>query len=871
MRVVVTGDSGGIGSCIVAELLRRGHHVHGLSRGPHSLSTPGYRHTRADIRDAEALVRLMADSGEPADAVVHAARSVHRDRDADGYAVNVGGTRAVLDAAARAGISRLVALSSAMGYGARADDPGRLVESEPLRPGVTDRNSVHEAHAEELITNSGVNTLLVRTANVLGREAPGATQRRFAAPFTLGVKGGRNIVQFVHPDDLGRFVGDAVEHPGWTGPVNLAGPDVIAVREVAAILGKHYIEVNPSLLAAVLGLGWNRRLFSIDPRAIESMMYCPVVDTGRLRDLGFVPAWTASECVTDFRRANHGHVYLGSTRVAVPWRLPWMRVPSPPHDRPQRRPANDEGAGGEFDTDVDPAWSAYTAANTAEAFPGPMTPLSLELSLEAGRTTGALSADLLQMKGEVRRALIEEQTGSFGHTIYLNMSVLFATAPVLPGAEPAAWENLLFGVGSTAEVPNSEMFGPWGMAWRLPRMVAVIAGATSETRRMDREARRHQRDAAYYGGLTDEQLQCQLRCTRDEVVNAWAVAGLASLAVVPIVAIIEKQAGKRFATQFRGGTDSLVSAGLIRGAHELAELACADASIVAILAEADPGVALNRLEAEYPRFAARLHEVIAEYGHRGPGETELINPVFADSPARLLDVVLKLTRTAERTVQPLPPVGPKLRLLARLGAGFQQSRERARDAAVRHTHCYRLITREIGSRLARAGVIQHPDDVFYLIRDELVHPPADVRHRVARRKAEQARLTKCRPPMNFVERWELREEDFTEVAPGESLSGIPVSAGIAKGRVRVLTADLTSELQPGEVLVTEFTDIGWTPFFAYAAAVVVDTGAEMSHAAVVAREFGIPCVVGSIVGSRALRTGHLVEVDGSSGRVTRLE
>jgi nucleoside-diphosphate-sugar epimerase/phosphohistidine swiveling domain-containing protein len=871
MRVVVTGASGSIGSCIVAELLRRGIDVHGFSRGPHSLSAPHYRHTRADIRDAEALVRLMTDGGEPADAVVHAAWSTHRDRDAESYAVNVGGTRAVLHAAERAGVSRLVAMSSAMAYGAHADNPGRLVESDPLRPIVTDRYSQQKARAEELITNSGVNALLVRAAYVVGRDSAGVTQRRFAAPFTLGVKGGRNVVQFIHPDDLGRFVGDAVEHPGWTGPVNLAAPDVIAVRKVAAILGTRYIECNPSLLAAALGFGWNRRLFSIDRGAIESMMCCPVVDTARLSDLGFIPAWTTSECVTDFRRANRGHVFLGSTRVAMPWRLPWTRVPSPPRDRPERRPANDHGAGGEFDTDVDPAWSAYTAANTAEAFPGPMTPLSLELSLEAGRTTGALSADLLQMKGEVRRALIEEQTGSFGHTVYLNMSVLLATTPVLPGAEPAAWENLLFGVGSTAEVSKSDEIGPWGMAWRLPRMVAAIAGAASETRRLDREAHRQQRDAAYYAGLTDEQLQCQLRCARDEVVNAWAVAGLASLAVVPIVAIIEKQAGKRFATQFRGGTENLVSAGLIRGAHELGELACADASIAAILAESDPSVALNRLEAEHPSFAALLHDVIAEHGHRGPGETELMNPVFADSPARLLEVVVKLIRTAERTVQPMPPASPKLRLLARLGAGFQQSRERARDAAVRHTHCYRLITREIGSRLARDGVIQHPDDVFYLIRDELVHPPADVRRRVTRRRAEQARLTKYRPPMNFVQRWEVRAEDFTEVSPGESLSGIPVSAGIAKGRVRVLTADLTSELQPGEVLVTEFTDIGWTPFFAYAAAVVVDTGAEMSHAAVVAREFGIPCVVGSIVGSRVLRTGHLVEVDGSSGCVLRVE
>ena len=78
------------------------------------------------------------------------------------------------------------------------------------------------------------------------------------------------------------------------------------------------------------------------------------------------------------------------------------------------------------------------------------------------------------------------------------------------------------------------------------------------------------------------------------------------------------------------------------------------------------------------------------------------------------------------------------------------------------------------------------------------------------------------------------------------LRGTAVSAGLAKGAVRVLTVDSMDELEPGEVLVTAFTDTGWTPFFAYAAAVIVDTGGEMSHAAVVAREFGIPCVVGTL-------------------------
>ena len=103
------------------------------------------------------------------------------------------------------------------------------------------------------------------------------------------------------------------------------------------------------------------------------------------------------------------------------------------------------------------------------------------------------------------------------------------------------------------------------------------------------------------------------------------------------------------------------------------------------------------------------------------------------------------------------------------------------------------------------------------------------------------------------------------------MTGIPASVGVVKGRVRVVTADSINELKPGEILVAESIDVGWTPFFSYAAAVVVNTGAKMSHAAIVAREFGIPCVVGSKTGSRALRTGHVVEVDGASGRVRRVE
>jgi phosphoenolpyruvate synthase/pyruvate phosphate dikinase len=110
------------------------------------------------------------------------------------------------------------------------------------------------------------------------------------------------------------------------------------------------------------------------------------------------------------------------------------------------------------------------------------------------------------------------------------------------------------------------------------------------------------------------------------------------------------------------------------------------------------------------------------------------------------------------------------------------------------------------------------------------------------------------------------------VAAGEpttKLIGAGVSRGVVQGTVRVLS-DPDDGVEPGEVLVCRVTDIGWTPLFAAAAAVVSEVGGAMSHAAIVAREFEIPAVVGVERATQHLRTGQLVEVDGGSGEVTVL-
>ncbi len=867
MHVLVTGASGDFAAGIIPEILDRGHQVVGLSRRPHAFPSPNYRHVCADIRDADALAAAL----DGIDSVVHLAWTTHPMHDAAATrAIDVGGTEAVLDAMQRTGVSRLVTASSVMAYGAHADNPPRLTESDPLRPSPKHLYSVHKAEAEGVIAASGVNALMVRASNIMGRSTTGVTQEGFATPAIMGMKGGANRFQFIHPDDLSRFFADAVERSDWRGPINLAAEGSLEMREIARILGKRYVEVNPQRAEAVLNFLWDHNLFSLDPGAVEAFLNFPIVDTTKLTDeFGFRPAWSNRECVEDFARTNRAHTFVGTRRVEIPWRWPWATVPERAAGDDSRTPASE--AAGEFDTGVRAGWTVFTAANTSEAFPGPLTPLSLELALDALLSGAANAADVFNFKGELRDALTYDAVGSFGHGIYANLSVVYALGTAMPGAGVSAWDEMLFGDREGVELPEVDKVGPLGVARMLPRLAGKLLGFAPEIRSVDAQARADQRDPAYYASLSEVQLIAHLNRTRDEVAQAWSLASNASAFIVPVMEMVQKQGGKGVATRIRGGAEELPSAAIAGGAYRLAGLAQSDPDILAVLRNDPPEAALDKLRESHPGFVREMSAVLQEYGHRGPAETELANPMFADDPVRFVDVVAKLVDTKRRAGEPVPPVGRRVAVAAKAANRFQRLREQARDATIRRTHQYRLIAREIGRRLADRGVLDRPEDVFYLIRPELKNPPANAAELVARRRAERDRLRSERPPLNFAGRYTPATSTSGELQPGESLQGTPVSSGIAKGPVRVLTADSMDDLEPGEVLVSAFTDTGWTPYFSFAAAVVVDTGGEMSHAAVVAREFGVPCVVGTLRGSTILRTGDVVEVDGATGKVTRVE
>ncbi|HSN35412.1 MAG TPA: PEP-utilizing enzyme, partial [Arthrobacter sp.] len=177
----------------------------------------------------------------------------------------------------------------------------------------------------------------------------------------------------------------------------------------------------------------------------------------------------------------------------------------------------------------------------------------------------------------------------------------------------------------------------------------------------------------------------------------------------------------------------------------------------------------------------------------------------------------------------------------------------------------------IGAHLASTGAIAAAGDVFFLDFDELRVGlrGADLRGIVTDRR----RLYNIELRRRHIPRLLLSDGTDVEAAvmakapePG-GLTGTPASAGTATGPVRVILDPMGAHLEPGEILVAPSTDPGWTPLFLTAGALVMEMGGVISHGAVVAREYGIPAVVGVPDATTRLRTGQTVTVDGASGAI----
>jgi len=230
--------------------------------------------------------------------------------------------------------------------------------------------------------------------------------------------------------------------------------------------------------------------------------------------------------------------------------------------------------------------------------------------------------------------------------------------------------------------------------------------------------------------------------------------------------------------------------------------------------------------------------------------------------------------------------GVKRRLfdaILRRARAYVVTRDKAAFHLQRAWPILRSALHELGRRLSDRALLDKPEDVFFLQRDELwaagprtvSWTSADVRARRERWASDNARVPPpAIPPLGdpawkAAMRWpvNLRELLRSDV-PSRVVLGTPASPGRVRARARVLGfASEFARLQPGEALVAIATTPDWTPLFARASAVVTDVGAVTSHSSVVAREYGIPAVVGTQDGTRRIADGQVITIDGSRGEV----
>jgi phosphohistidine swiveling domain-containing protein len=561
----------------------------------------------------------------------------------------------------------------------------------------------------------------------------------------------------------------------------------------------------------------------------------------------------------------------------------------------------------------------FSNANIAENFPAPVTPL---LASFARAGYEAYFRNLARELGldEARIAAEDEAfrgiVSTHGARLYYNLSAIHAVLRLMPFGDWLVDSFDLF-VGAGASSPRAAPAEIASLGRVLAHVVLAFRDLDARVSRFERvvdevAARVHPRLVA---GMPQDQLADGLRAIVDVRLHRWLDASLADCAAAVTYRALGTLLGPSSADDDPTARHHALLQGLdvagawsMRALWDLADRVHADprarralglGSFAAFRAALTPGL------------GAQVDDWLDRYGFRGSGELLLTEPSLQEEPDRLLPLLARYVeaigagstdspaltferqraaREAEtaRLIEGLRGARRGLRpLFTRLVRATQRSvqlRERARfRQALLYTRL-RVVTLALGARLVASGVIAGADDAFFLEVGELLDLArggafsADARALVALRRAEHAALSRMDLPDTFtlpagvfVVPETLGEAAVVPTDPGlgaSLLRGVPASGGRVQGRAAVLggLAD-ADKLAPGDVLVAAQTDPGWAPLFFLVKGLVLERGGMLSHGSILARELGIPSVVGVPYATRRIAHGQEITLDGDAGHV----
>ena len=507
--------------------------------------------------------------------------------------------------------------------------------------------------------------------------------------------------------------------------------------------------------------------------------------------------------------------------------------------------------------------------------------------------------------------------GVTGGYAYLNASAMRLFGHRAPGMTSADIDAALF--GDSPGVPDFEVkdgFDRPELTAKIGETFNWIFTATDLPRVHEHEVRMNtlRADRPDLGAMTDRELYDRAVALPNTYFEELFGEHLfvTNCATVPmgVIAGVCAAVGRPEDTlRLLAGLGDVESAAPSMAMWTLGRMAAGSASVTAIFDEGidqlDARLRAGDDDVDVATFVSAFDDFLVHHGSRGPNEWEPRCPTWETDPDLALAAVDRM-RVSDESRSPFDhneeraaerqAVGDEItamlsgdpdtqgQFVAALHAAtvFMPGRERTKTNCVKLVQEYRMALHELGRRRVVAGHFRKHDDFGLLTREELaeeVDNPGTYSAILEEREAlmeEVAGLQESflfyggRPDMST---YVARSTDGAEpLGQGDTITGVPGCPGVARGVARViLDSHDPTTLEPGDILVAPITDPSWTPLFVPAEGVVVDVGAPLSHAIIVSRELGIPCVVSATDATSRIPDGALVEVDGNTGVVTVVE
>lgn len=579
---------------------------------------------------------------------------------------------------------------------------------------------------------------------------------------------------------------------------------------------------------------------------------------------------------------------------------------------------NDSVARQRWPVDNDPSqrFPIYTRANIGEVFPDVVKPFSWTLwgipHSEPGWRQALANLGAFDLEEFTADRM--EMLSVFGGYGYLNVSASRIFGARAPGLSPEAIDASFFGEqpdvppyeetpGDQSEKHSERLAETIGWVLSAPELPELL-----ETRAKLIQLRNARPDLKT---LDDKALldRCLQICAADweplwvRHIMATYHSMIPSGVIAQICAAAERPELAADILAVAGEVDSALPA---KRLWALSRLARASGELRALFDAGIPG--LRQRIADDPRpvcqeFRFAFEAFLLEFGFRGPNEWEVASRCWELDPSAPLSAI-DIMRRSDEDASPASRMAKRLEArtaaiaavrerisadpetLAQFDAAtaaagvFFAARERTRSNCALLTHEMRMPMWELGRRYVERGDFSEANDFALLMVSEwqaMLETGIPIADLLERRKASEASLAALEPPfivdgsVPALDSWRARErgESGTRVA---SIQGQPGCAGVSRGRARIILdpAD-PGDLGPDDILIARFTDPSWTPLFSAVSGVVVDVGATVSHAVIVARELGVPCVTSATDATRLIPDGALIEVDGGTGTVIIIE